>query len=89
MGHGPAPDTTLCEPASCHWCCSHLAHLSRLIMFAFNSSWTALFSAGYLIWMADGGVQMLASIASSVIWLFLTSILWVNTNSIFGTMHNE
>ncbi|KAF8745552.1 hypothetical protein AX14_006875 [Amanita brunnescens Koide BX004] len=49
---------------------------SLLIMFAFNSSWTALFSAGYLIWMADGGVQMLASIASSVIWLFLTSILW-------------
>lgn len=45
-----------------------------------------MFSAAYLVWMADAGIQMLASIASSVIWLLLTSILWVNANSIFGIM---
>ena len=88
MGRGPVTDTILCEPASCGRQPLY-SRLSRLILFAFNSSWTILFSAGYLIWMADGGVQVLASIASSVIWSFLTSILWVSTNSIFATMHNN
>ncbi|PFH54500.1 hypothetical protein AMATHDRAFT_52114 [Amanita thiersii Skay4041] len=58
---------------------------SLLILFLFNSTWTTLFSAAYMVWMMDGGGQLLASIASSVIWLMLTSILW---GSAAGIMHN-
>lgn len=49
---------------------------SLLIMILFNSSWTILFSAAYLAWMVDGNVQLLASVASSVIWLIITTVLW-------------
>jgi len=53
-----------------------------LIMFLFNSSWTILFSVAYLVWMVDSNAQILASVASSVIWLLVTSTLWGLTTGI-------
>lgn len=52
----------------------------RLIMFLFNAVWTTLFSTAYLLWIMDGAIHFLASVASSVIWLLLTSVLWVCTH---------
>ncbi|EKM83859.1 hypothetical protein AGABI1DRAFT_96821 [Agaricus bisporus var. burnettii JB137-S8] len=49
---------------------------SMLIMFEFNAIWTTLFSAAYMLWMVGGGSQFLASVASSIIWLLITTILW-------------
>ena len=31
-----------------------------------------------MFWVVDGGAQILANVASSVIWLLLTAILWVS-----------
>lgn len=48
-----------------------------LIFFVFSSSWTVLFSTAYMLWVIDRySAHFLASIASSVIWLLLTGILW-------------
>ncbi|KAL9716221.1 hypothetical protein Ac2012v2_000667 [Leucoagaricus gongylophorus] len=58
---------------------------SLLVMFLFNATWTMVFSAGYILWMLDGGSQILASVASSVIWLIITTILW---GIAAGVMHN-
>jgi len=75
---------------------------SLLILFVFNAVWTTLFSTAYMMWIVDGASHLLASIASSVIWLMITAILWVcscrlsyESNSDFmdqgtaaGVMHN-
>ncbi|KAF8875206.1 hypothetical protein CPB84DRAFT_1689701 [Gymnopilus junonius] len=58
---------------------------SLLIMFCFNAAWTTLFSTTYLLWYMDGTSHFLANVASSVIWLVLTSALW---GSAAGIMHN-
>ncbi|PPR06886.1 hypothetical protein CVT24_011576 [Panaeolus cyanescens] len=47
-----------------------------LIMFCFNASWTLLFSSTYMLWYVDGASHFLANIASSVIWILITTILW-------------
>lgn len=49
----------------------------RLILFLFNAVWTVAFSTAYMLWIVDGAVHLLASIASSVIWLLISSVLWV------------
>jgi len=49
---------------------------SLLILFLFNSAWTTLFCTAYIMWTVDGASHFLASIASSVIWLLITSMLW-------------
>jgi hypothetical protein len=36
-----------------------------------------IFGAAYTIWIVNGDLHLLASMASSFIWLFLTSVLWV------------
>ncbi|KAG5634806.1 hypothetical protein H0H81_000717 [Sphagnurus paluster] len=51
-----------------------------LILFVFNAAWTTLFSVAYLLWFVEGATHLLASIASSVIWLLVTSILWTITD---------
>lgn len=43
----------------------------------FEAAWTVLFAGAYVLWVLDGAVHLLASVASSVIWLLLTSVLWV------------
>src|SRR5882757_2706891 len=48
---------------------------SSLILFEFNAVWTTLFGAAYMLWIVDGAVHFLASIASSIIWLAITSVL--------------
>lgn len=48
-----------------------------LILFVFNAAWTTLFSTAYVLWFIDGATHFLANIASSVVWLLLTSVLWV------------
>ncbi|KAF9459920.1 hypothetical protein BDZ94DRAFT_1170740 [Collybia nuda] len=58
---------------------------SLLILFLFNSVWTAVFSTSYMIWTVDGASYFLASVASSVIWLVVTCILWGVAS---GIMHN-
>ncbi|KAF9453791.1 hypothetical protein P691DRAFT_799288 [Macrolepiota fuliginosa MF-IS2] len=58
---------------------------SMLIMFLFNAIWTTVFSAAYMLWMVDGGSRFLASVASSVIWLLVTTILW---GTAAGVMHD-
>ncbi|KAF9481406.1 hypothetical protein BDN70DRAFT_803441 [Pholiota conissans] len=55
-----------------------------LIMFCFNAAWTTLFSWAYILFYVDGGRYFLANVASSVIWLLITSALW---GSAAGTMH--
>ena len=39
--------------------------------------WTVIFGAAYTIWIVNGDLHLLASMASSFIWLLLTSVLWV------------
>ncbi|TFK57276.1 hypothetical protein OE88DRAFT_1618859 [Heliocybe sulcata] len=58
---------------------------SLLILFCFDAVWTMIFSTAYLLWMIDGSVHVLASIASSVIWLVITSIVWGTAS---GVMHS-
>ncbi|KAG1750018.1 uncharacterized protein EDB91DRAFT_1046484 [Suillus paluster] len=58
---------------------------SLLILFEFNAVWTTLFGAAYMLWIVDGAVHILASIASSIVWLAITSALW---GAAAGTMHN-
>jgi len=59
-----------------------LLHLLRtnlvysLILFLFNGIWTMLFAMAYVFWIVGGAVHLLASIASSIIWLLITTILW-------------
>lgn len=55
-----------------------------LIMFEFNAVWTTFFGTAYLLWMLGGAVHLLASIASSIIWLLVTTILW---GTAAGLMH--
>jgi len=50
---------------------------SLLILFLFNAVWTIVFSLAYTLWILDGAAHLLASIASSVIWLLITTVLWV------------
>jgi len=49
---------------------------SLLIFFCFNAAWTTLFATAYVLWIIDGAVHILASIASSVMWLLVTTLLW-------------
>ena len=49
-----------------------------LIFFCFNAVWTTVFAASYVLWFIDGAVHILASIASSIAWLFVTTALWVS-----------
>ncbi|KAF5374434.1 hypothetical protein D9615_009041 [Tricholomella constricta] len=56
-----------------------------LILFLFNAAWTVLFSTAYLLWFVEGASHLLASIASSVVWLLITSVLW---GTAAGVMHN-
>ncbi|KDR85016.1 hypothetical protein GALMADRAFT_51847 [Galerina marginata CBS 339.88] len=58
---------------------------SLLIMFCFNAAWTTLFSTTYMLWYVDGASHFLANVASSVIWLLVTSALW---GTAAGIMHN-
>jgi len=58
---------------------------SLLIMFCFNAAWTTLFSTTYMLWYVDGASHFLANVASSVIWLVVTSALW---GIAAGIMHN-
>lgn len=46
-------------------------------MILFDAVWTTVFSTAYMLWIIAGAVHILASIASSAIWLLITSILWV------------
>lgn len=58
---------------------------SSLILFEFNAVWTTLFGAAYMLWIVDGAVHFLASIASSIIWLAITSALWVGSLTVYIT----
>lgn len=54
---------------------------SSLILFLFNAAWTTLFSTAYMLWISYGASHILASVASSVIWLLATTVLWVCLSS--------
>ncbi|KAN0100646.1 hypothetical protein V8E55_000630 [Tylopilus felleus] len=58
---------------------------SLLILFEFNAVWTTMFGTAYLLWIVDGAVHLLASIASSIVWLAITTVLWGVSA---GMMHN-
>ncbi|THH17006.1 hypothetical protein EW146_g3740 [Bondarzewia mesenterica] len=58
---------------------------SLLILFLFDAVWTTMFSTAYMLWIVDGAVHLLASIASSIIWLLITSVIW---GTAAGIMHN-
>jgi len=60
-------------------------YYSLLIMFLFNAAWTTVFSIAYMMWFADGTAYLLASIASSIIWLLTSTTLWGTAATI---MHN-
>ena len=40
-----------------------------------------MFGTAYLLWIVDGAVHFLASIASSIIWLAITTVLWVSAHT--------
>lgn len=40
-----------------------------------------MFGTAYLLWIVDGAVHLLASIASSIIWLGITTALWVSART--------
>ncbi|KAI0932223.1 hypothetical protein AcV5_004494 [Taiwanofungus camphoratus] len=61
-------------------------YYSLLILLCFEAAWTLLFAGAYVIWVMDGAVHLLANIASSVIWLLLTSVLW---GAGTGLMHSS
>lgn len=54
-----------------------LISAARLVLMCFEAAWTVLFSTAYLFWLAHGGTRLLAGVASSVLWLLLTAVLWV------------
>ncbi|PCH33621.1 hypothetical protein WOLCODRAFT_112180 [Wolfiporia cocos MD-104 SS10] len=51
-------------------------YYSLLILLCVEAAWTVLFAGAYVLWVVDGGVHLLANVASSVIWLLITSVLW-------------
>ncbi|PAV22394.1 hypothetical protein PNOK_0235100 [Pyrrhoderma noxium] len=53
-----------------------------LIFFCFNAVWTTVFAASYVLWFIDGAVHILASVASSIAWLFVTTALWAVASGI-------
>ncbi|KAK1230883.1 hypothetical protein PQX77_006013 [Marasmius sp. AFHP31] len=55
---------------------SSAKYRALLILFLFNASWTLLFSSSYMMFMFDGGMHFLANVASSIIWILLTAVLW-------------
>ncbi|TRM66348.1 hypothetical protein BD626DRAFT_546639 [Schizophyllum amplum] len=56
-----------------------------LILFLFDAAWTVLFSSAYLLWCVEGGRRFLADVASSVVWLVITTVLW---GAAAGLWHN-
>jgi len=56
-----------------------------LIFSLFNAIWTMVFASAYVTWIIDGAGHLLASIASSIIWLIITTILW---GVAAGVMHD-
>ncbi|KDQ63728.1 hypothetical protein JAAARDRAFT_29758 [Jaapia argillacea MUCL 33604] len=68
-----------------HHSWSTVRYHALLILFCFDAVWTMIFSTAYLLWYIDGSVHVLASIASSVIWLAITSIVWGTAS---GVMHS-
>ncbi|KAI0669915.1 hypothetical protein C8Q78DRAFT_153769 [Trametes maxima] len=67
-------------------CRPHLTESKpSLILMCFSSAWTLLFSGAYVLWIVDGAVHLLAQVASSVVWLLLTAVLW---GIGAGLMHN-
>lgn len=64
---------------------SSSGYRSLLVLLCFESVWTLLFAAGYLLWVMEGGARLLASVASSAMWLLLTAVLW---GAAAGVMHN-
>ncbi|EGO24428.1 hypothetical protein SERLADRAFT_389628 [Serpula lacrymans var. lacrymans S7.9] len=57
---------------------------SLVILMEFNAVWTTVFGAAYMLWVVDGAVHVLAGIASSVVWLGMTCVLW---GTAAGVMH--
>ena len=51
--------------------------LISLDLTIYSQVWTIVFGAAYTIWIVNGDLHLLASMASSFIWLLLTSVLWV------------
>jgi len=49
---------------------------SLVILFLFDSCWTVLFAAAYVVWLDSGALHILASIGASAVWLIITAILW-------------
>ena len=57
---------------------------TRLILFLFDAAWTIFFSSAYLLYCLEGGRRLLADIASSVVWLMMTTTLWVRAGGNLG-----
>lgn len=49
---------------------------SLIIFILFDACWTVLFGLAYLLFIVGGALHILASIASSAIWLIITAVLW-------------
>ncbi|KZT74643.1 hypothetical protein DAEQUDRAFT_719822 [Daedalea quercina L-15889] len=64
-------------------------YYSLLILVCFMAAWTVLFAGAYVLWALDGGVHLLANVASSVIWLLLTSVLWVSRAPVNRNEHSD
>ncbi|KAF7306948.1 hypothetical protein MIND_00487600 [Mycena indigotica] len=49
---------------------------SLLLLLLFCAAWTVFFSSAYILWLADNKQHILANVASSIIWLGVTLVLW-------------
>ncbi|KAF9652038.1 hypothetical protein BDM02DRAFT_3153982 [Thelephora ganbajun] len=54
-------------------------------IYLLSQVWTIIFGAAYTIWIVNGDLHLLASMASSFIWLLVTSVLW---GAAAGVLHH-
>ena len=50
-----------------------------MIFILFTASWTTLFAFAAVVFVFSGSLSFFASIASSLVWLVITIILWVRS----------
>jgi hypothetical protein len=49
----------------------------RMIFILFTASWTTLFAFAAVIFVFSGALSFFAGIASNILWLLITIVLWV------------
>jgi hypothetical protein len=61
---------------------------SVMIFTLFTASWTTLFAFAAVVFVFSGSLSFFASIASSIVWLIITIILWAVSTSLFHNIRD-